>query len=77
MDRKDILGYMELFRELGLLFLDEEIPVLLKQHLLKGFSDYSLGQLFTFYKLHSNLFYRNDPETKRVLEDVVKIRAAE
>ena len=33
MDRADILGYLELFWELGLLFEDEEIAHLLRAHL--------------------------------------------
>jgi len=33
MGREDILGYLELFRELGLLFEDEEIAHLLRGHL--------------------------------------------
>jgi hypothetical protein len=77
MDRADILGYLELFRELGLLFEDEEIAHLLRDHLQKTFHEYSLGQLFKVFKLHSNNFYRDDPETIRIIEDAVKIRASE
>ncbi len=77
MDRVDILGYLELFRELGLLFEDEEIAHLLRAHIQKTFHDYSLGQLFKFFKLHANNFYRDDPETIRLIEDAVKIRASE
>jgi len=77
MERVDILGYLELFRELGLLFEDEEIAHLMGAHIQKSFSDYSLGQLFKVFKLHSNSFYRDDPETIRVIEDAIKIRVSE
>ena len=33
MEREDILGYLELFRELGLLFEDEEIAHLMRAHI--------------------------------------------
>ena len=77
MERVDILGYLELFRELGLLFEDEELAHLMRAHIQKTFSDYSLGQLFKVFKLHSNSFYRDDPETIRVIEDAIKIRVSE
>ena len=77
MEREDILGYLELFRELGLLFEDEEIAHLMRAHIHKTFTDYSLGQLFKIFKLHSNNFYRDDPETIRVIEDAIKIRVSE
>jgi hypothetical protein len=77
MEREAILGYLELFRELGLLFEDQEISEMLREHLSKTYHLYDLGQLFKVYKLVSNNFYRNDPFIMQVIEDAVKIRAAE
>jgi hypothetical protein len=37
MDHKTILGYLELFKELGMLFDDKEIMLLMKPHLAKSF----------------------------------------
>ena len=63
MEREAILGYLELFRELGMLFEDQEIVLMLGEHLAKTYHLYDLGQLFKVYKLFSNNFYRNDPQT--------------
>jgi hypothetical protein len=62
MEREAILGYLELFRELGMLFEDEEISGMLREHLQQTYHLYDLGQLFKVYKLAANNFYRNDPQ---------------
>ena len=77
MDRSTVLNYQELFRELGFLFEDQEIPLLLRNHLEKSFHSYDLGQLFKVYKLISHNFYRDDPILTQIIEDAVKIRAKE
>ena len=67
MEREVILGYMELFRELGMLFDDPEIATMVKLHLTNSYHLYDLGQLFKIYKLLSNNFYRNDPQTLQII----------
>ena len=61
MERETILGYLEFFREFGLLFEDEEIPVMLRGHLNTSFHLYNMSQLFKVFKLIANNFYRDDP----------------
>jgi hypothetical protein len=46
MERKTILGFLELFKELGMLFDDKEIMLLIRNHLLLGFHNYELAELF-------------------------------
>jgi len=61
MERGSILGYLELFRELGMLFEDEDISGMIREHLQKTYHLYDLGQLFKVYKLTANNLNRNDP----------------
>jgi len=56
MERDTILGYLEFFREFGLLFEDEEIPVMLRGHLNTSFHLYNMSQLFKVFKLIANTF---------------------
>lgn len=46
MERRTILGYMELFKELGILFEDKEIAISMREHLSKVFHAYELSELF-------------------------------
>lgn len=76
MERGTMLGFIELFKELGMLFEDKEIALLMKDHIEKGFHAYELPELFKAYKLLSHNFYR-DTTTLRLLEDAIKIRVSE
>lgn len=76
MERPTILGFLELFKELGLLFNDKEVALLMKENLSKSYHAYDLPELFQAYKLLSHNFYR-DPESFQLLEDAIKIRTSE
>lgn len=76
MDRKTILGFLELFNSLGMLFEDKELAIAMKDHISKSYHAYELPELFQAYKLLSLNFYR-DAETFRMIEDAVKIRVAD
>jgi len=76
MERKTILGYLEFFNELGMLFEDKEAMALMKLHVTKTFHMYELDDLFKVYKLISHNFYR-DQETLKVIEDAIKIRVSD
>jgi hypothetical protein len=45
MNHKSILGYLELFKELGMLFEDKEITLLMKEHMTTNFHVYELHEL--------------------------------
>lgn len=70
-----MLGYLEFFNKLGLLFEDKELMALLQDHLQKNYALYELQELFQVYKLVSLSFYRNS-EVVSTIQDIVKIRFA-
>ena len=76
MERRTILGFLELFLDFGMLFEDREAAMLMKGHVESSFHAYELSELFQAHRLLSHCFYR-DPDTFRIIEDAVKIRAAE
>lgn len=78
MDKKVVLGFLELFKETGMLFEDKEVALLMREHIAASFHTYELPELFQIYKLLSLNFYGNaDAETLKIIEDAVKIRASE
>jgi hypothetical protein len=81
MERKPMLGYLEFFKQMGILFEDKEAALLMKEHVDKNFHAYELSELFQVFKLLSHNFYRGDftsaDSTFRLIEDAVKIRASE
>lgn len=76
MERTTLLGFGELFKELGILFDDKEYALVMKEHIGKNFHTYELPDLFKAYKLLSHNFYR-DEATLKLIEDSVKIRISE
>jgi hypothetical protein len=76
MERRTILGFLELFRDYGMLFEDKEVALLMRDHMASTFHAYELSELFNAHRLLSHSFYR-DSDTFRIIEDAVKIRAAD
>ena len=76
MDRKLILDYVALFKDLGMLFNDAECMILLKNHIGKTFYQYEMEDLFRAYMLISHIRMR-DMKTLKVIEDAIKIRVGE
>lgn len=54
-----MLDFLEFFLDLGLVFEDKELMVLIKSHLEKNYFLYELDELFKVYKVSSHNFYRS------------------
>lgn len=55
-----MLEYLELFKELGLLFEDKEVMQLISDQFANTFHEYELKELMKIYKLISHNFYREE-----------------
>jgi len=59
MDKTVMLQYLYFFLELGLVFEDKDLMVVIQEHLTKNYYKYELDELFKTYKIISHNFYRN------------------